>query len=229
MTAVEVSADSGVACRTIRRWVKEFAAIGLEGLGRKKRNDTAKRRKLKEELLELTLALALQKPPLTIAAIHRKVATIAQKKSCKPPAYATVYGVVKSISPALLTLAHEGGKAYGQKYELIYRRECSRSNQVWQADHTQLDIYILDGKGKEHRPWLTIVMDDYSRPVSGYYLSLEAHRALCTQRLRYGKLFGEKRSHSGKCVVYLLFYTLTTAVTSPLCISSRCVPDPKPR
>ena len=207
MTAVEVSAGSGVPCRTIRRWVKEFAAHGLEGLRRKKRSDTAKRRKLKEELLELTQALALQKPPLTIAAIHRKVATIAQKKSCKPPAYATVYGAVKSISPALLTLAHEGGKAYGQKYELIYRRECSRSNEVWQADHTQLDIYILDGKGKERRPWLTIVLDDYSRAVSGYYLSLEAPSALHTALALRQAIWRKEEPLWQVCGVPLILYT----------------------
>ena len=66
----------------------------------------------------------------------------------------------------MLTLAHEGAAAYRDRFELIYRHRAARPNQIWQADHTQLDVLILDASGKPVRPWLTMVMDDHSRGLS---------------------------------------------------------------
>ena len=31
----------------------------------------------------------------------------------------------------------------------------------WQADHTMLDIEVLNEKNKLERPWLTVVLDDF--------------------------------------------------------------------
>ena len=45
------------------------------------------------------------------------------------------------------------------------RRESVHPNDVWQADHTELDIMVLD---ETARPWLTVILDDHSRAVAGY-------------------------------------------------------------
>jgi hypothetical protein len=60
-------------------------------------------------------------------------------------------------------------KAYQNRYDVLYRREATAPNEIWQADHTPLDIRILDDAGKPARPWLTVILDDYSRglPASG--------------------------------------------------------------
>ncbi|MBF6468111.1 hypothetical protein IU427_23380 [Nocardia beijingensis] len=42
---------------------------------------------------------------------------------------------------------------------------------MWQADHTQLDIHIVEA-GKHRRPWLNVVLDDCSRAVPGYTVNL---------------------------------------------------------
>ena len=39
-------------------------------------------------------------------------------------------------------------RAYRDTYELVYRRESAKPNQMWQADHTELDIMIID-RGNE--------------------------------------------------------------------------------
>ena len=57
-------------------------------------------------------------------------------------------------------LAHAGSKAYRETFDLLYRREASQPNTIWQADHTPLDIWILDERGRPARPWLTVVIDD---------------------------------------------------------------------
>jgi len=40
------------------------------------------------------------------------------------------------------------------------------------GDHTLLDVQILDAKQQPARPWLTVVLDDYSRAVAGYTVFL---------------------------------------------------------
>ena len=63
---------------------------------------------------------------------------------------------------------------------MVYRRESYYPNEIWQADHTPLDILVLNEKGKPERPWLTIILDDYSRAVAGYFLSFQAPSAIQT-------------------------------------------------
>ncbi len=82
--------------------------------------------------------------------------------------------MLRGLDPALLALAHEGEKAYREEFDLLYRHEASLPNQVWQADHTQLDLWVLDERSKPSRPWLTVILDDHSRTVPGYYVSLAA-------------------------------------------------------
>ncbi|RZK32594.1 MAG: transposase, partial [Hymenobacter sp.] len=180
VSMVRVSQSESIPIRTLRYWIKQFSEKGLAGLQRAKRKDSGDSRTLTRELTELIQGLALQKPPLTISAIHRKIVILAKRSKVKPPSYQTVYSMVRKTAPALLTLAHEGGKAYQQKYELIYRRECSGSNEIWQCDHTELDIYIVDAAGKERKPWLTTIIDDYSRAIAGIFLSPDAPSSLNT-------------------------------------------------
>jgi putative transposase len=85
-----------------------------------------------------------------------------------------VYEVIQHLDPALRTLAHEGTKAYRNTYELVHRREASSPNEMWQAAHSLLDIWLLDDHGQPARPWLTVIMDDYSRAIAGFGVSFEA-------------------------------------------------------
>lgn len=82
-------------------------------------------------------------------------------------------------------LAHDGMKSYQNKYDIVYRREASHPNEIWQADHTLLDIVVATGPNKKGRPWLTIIMDDYSRSIAGYYLSLKAPSSIQTALALY--------------------------------------------
>jgi putative transposase len=71
-------------------------------------------------------------------------------------------------------LAHEGTKAYRETFDMLHRREARHPNAIWQADHTPLDIRLFNEAGQSARPWLTIIMDDYSRAVAGYFLGFQA-------------------------------------------------------
>ena len=51
---------------------------------------------------------------------------------------------------------------------------------MWQADHTPLDVWLLDEEGKPAKPYLTAIEDDYSRMIVGYRLSFQTATALTT-------------------------------------------------
>ncbi|MCB0597417.1 MAG: DDE-type integrase/transposase/recombinase [Lewinellaceae bacterium] len=168
-----IAQEKQVPLRTMRRWAKRYREHGLSGLEAKPRCDKNRRRSVSEELEQMARAFALQKPRLNIATIHRKIAALAKQQGQAAPKYNVIYDIVQKMDPRLIALAHEGSVAYRNKYELIYRRETSCVNEIWQADHTLLDILLVDEKGNPTKPWLTIIEDDYSRAISGYYLSFD--------------------------------------------------------
>jgi putative transposase len=148
-------------------------------LARKARSDKGKR-KLSPDLQQVIEGLALRKPRLSVAAIHREVAAAAKRLGQHPPSYKVVRAVIANLEPALVTMAHEGSKSYSTSFDLVHRTEADTSNAIWQADHTELDILVRDDDGNPRRPWLTIVLDDYSRAVAGYLLSFEPPSAIQT-------------------------------------------------
>lgn len=42
--------------------------------------------------------------------------------------------IIKGLDPALVTFAHQGAAAYREAFDLLYRREATHSNAMWQAD-----------------------------------------------------------------------------------------------
>jgi putative transposase len=121
--------------RTLQRWLQRYHTDGLASLGRKRRTDRGKHRRLPPELHQLIEGLALQRPPLTVAIIHRQVCEVAQQHYLKPPSYGVVYNIIRELPAGLTTLAHQGTKAYQQRFDLLYRREADGPNAIWQVDH----------------------------------------------------------------------------------------------
>ena len=166
--------------RTLRRWVQRYQTEGLAGLVRQRRTDRGGRRRLPTELRQCVEGLALQTPPLSVAVIHRKVCALAHQQAIRPPSYSLVYDVVRRLPTALTTLAHQGAKAYHQRFDLLHRREAEAPNAIWQADHCLLDILLVRDGQAPAKPWLTVILDDYSRALAGYFLTFDAPSALHT-------------------------------------------------
>jgi putative transposase len=175
----EAARDAGVPLRSVQRWLARYRATGLAGLVRAKRSDTG-HRKLPAALVDVIEGMALRKPRPSVAAIHRRMRELATRRTWTPPSYSSVYGIVRHLHPAMVTLAQDGPAAFRDRYELIYRHRAEGPNAIWQADHTLLDIMVLDANGAAVRPWLTIILDDYSRAVAGYTIFLGAPTALQT-------------------------------------------------
>ncbi len=104
-------------------------------------------------------------------------------------------------------MAHESEKGYRQAYDLLHRREANRPNETWQADHTQLDIWLLDEQGESARPWLTAILDDYSRAIAGYYLSLSAPSSTGTALALHQAIWRKGDPRWQVCGIPDTFYT----------------------
>jgi putative transposase len=178
-----IAREAKLSYRTLQYWLERYRTSGLTALARKPRIDRGRRRKLSAALQEAIEGLALKKPPVPISVVCNRARLLAESLGEEAPTYDLVYDVVSRLPADLVTLAHQGPKAYGNSFDLIYRREADRSNAIWQADHTPLDIELVQSdvdSAKTAKPWLSVILDDYSRAVAGYFLSFESPSSLNT-------------------------------------------------
>jgi len=201
----QVALDNGILVRTIYRWVQRYKKRGFAGLARQYRKQYA--RSLSREFQQLIEGLALQNSSLSITAIHRKAIIAAKNMGIMPPSYRVVRSVIDRIKPSLMKLAREGTKAYSESYDLIYRREAVGPNAIWQADHTQLDILVKNEDGDQEKPWLTVVLDDYSRAVAGYVLSFSPPSAIQTALALRQAIWRKAHPNWHVCGIPQILYT----------------------
>lgn len=171
--------ETGTGLRTLQRWHRLYKSGGIAALEPSTRTDAGARR-TPAELVVFIERLALTRPRPSIATLHRLTVAEARRLDRAPPSYATVRAIVDALDPALVTLALEGPAAYRDRFELVFRHRAQRPNATWQADHTELDILITGAGNTPERPWLTTVIDDYSRAICGYMVFTGAPSAMNT-------------------------------------------------
>src|SRR5437588_2246191 len=208
VTQTPVASTHHISVSTVRRWVKRYREKGLASLADAKvRSDKGKSRRLPAEAVTLIEGLALQTPPRSIAAIHRQVCPIAKARGWHVPSYDSVYRIIKKLDPALVTMAHQGAAAYREEFDLLYRREAPHANAMWQADHAELPILLLDETGKPDKPWLTAIEDDYSRQIMGYRLSFQEATALTTALTLRTAIWRKEDPRWHACGIPTVFYS----------------------
>src|ERR1700693_2969455 len=82
-----VAAAAGIPFRTAQRWVSLYWQFGLTALARKGRTDSRQHRNTSAKLKEAIEGIALQKPPIPVAAIWRQSRRLAQDLGEEPPSY----------------------------------------------------------------------------------------------------------------------------------------------
>jgi putative transposase len=202
-----ISQGAEISVRTLQRWVVGYKRAGLAGLVKKGRTDRGERRAISPRLRDAIEGLALEKPALPLTSVHRQVKHFAQMIGEAAPSYWVVRDIALSIPNNLRTLAQQGARRYGELYDLVHRREESRPNALWQADHAQLDILLLREDGATARPWLTAIIDDHSRAIAGFYLSFDPPSSLRTSlALRQG-IWRKAEPHWQICGIPDVLYT----------------------
>jgi putative transposase len=90
-----VARAASIPYRTAQRWVAQYQLFGLVALARKRRKDRGERRVVSAKLKEVIEGLALQKPPLPLAALFRQVQRLSKDLGEKAPSYGTVFSIVR--------------------------------------------------------------------------------------------------------------------------------------
>jgi putative transposase len=180
----EVAAKLGKSVRTVRRLVKKWEQEGLAALQTSTRADKGKHR-IDEDWQEFIIKTYKEgnkgskriTPQQVAIRVQARAAELGQEKY---PSYRTVYRVLQPIIEQQEQKASVRSRGWRGSRLSVKTREgkdlsVEYSNHVWQCDHTRVDLLLVDQHGEIlGRPWLTTVIDTYSRCIIGINLGYDA-------------------------------------------------------
>lgn len=112
----------------------------------------------------------------TLRKLQRDLRTDCRAATRKPPSRKAIQARVSALSLKELVKAREGPDAARQCYTPVAPGLRPRSPlAVVQIDHTPVDIQLVDERTRAvlGRPWLTLLLDVFSRSVLGFHLSFD--------------------------------------------------------
>ncbi|MDQ3677543.1 MAG: DDE-type integrase/transposase/recombinase, partial [Actinomycetota bacterium] len=159
----------GVGERTVWQWI---AAGGPP----RRRRASVRRFDLDDELRDAYLRLSGN-----VAAVWRAQRELGREV---PPLRTLQAAFARELRPAERASAKRG-EAGRREHGLYLRYEAPHRNAVWQADHKQLPVLVVAAPGRRpRRPWVTLFIDDYSRAIMGWAISLQPSSAEVLAALR---------------------------------------------
>ncbi|OOC52444.1 MULTISPECIES: Mu transposase C-terminal domain-containing protein [Nocardiopsis] len=100
------------------------------------------------------------------------------------------------LTPAEVALWRSGENAR-RNADVYLTRPPSVRNQVWEADHKQLPILVMPPRGAPVRPWMTTVLDDATRALVGWAITLTPHAGTVLTAIRMGLVHDAERGPFG--------------------------------
>ncbi|MBD2139644.1 Mu transposase C-terminal domain-containing protein [Anabaena sp. FACHB-1237] len=173
-----------VSVRTVQRLVKKWEQDGLVGLTQTGRTDKGKHR-IGEFWENFIIKTYRDGNKGSKRMTPKQVALRVQAKAhelgdLKPPNYRTVLRVLAPIlekQEKTKSIRSPGRRGTTLSVKTREGKDLSvdYSNHVWQCDHTRADVLLVDQHGELlSRPWLTTVVDTYSRCIMGINLGFDA-------------------------------------------------------
>lgn len=180
----EAAEKLGVSMRTMQRLVKKWEQDGVVGFTQTGRADKGKHR-IGEFWENFILKTYREGNKGSKRMTPKQVALRVQAKAreledSKPPNYRTVLRVLAPIlekQEKTKSIRSPGWRGTTLSVKTREGKDLSvdYSNHVWQCDHTRVDVLLVDQHGELlSRPWLTTVIDTYSRCIMGINLGFDA-------------------------------------------------------
>lgn len=168
------------------KWIKAYEAEGVvTSLLPKERVD--KGRKRLDDNVELIITQVINQHYLTpqrksISYIQTEIKRICKNSELEIPHHNTIRNRIKELSEYSM-ISHRFGKKVAEdkfKSKTGHFPNADYPQAVWQIDHTQLDIILVDDIYRRPigRPWITVAIDVYSRMTVGFYISFDPPSAL---------------------------------------------------
>lgn len=176
----KVANELFVSVATAYRYLEKIEAEGtVTCLIRKPRADKFTRR-LMEEVEDIIKKVLLEQylnfKKISPERAYLEIERLCRKVNSPVPAKQTVIRRIHEISRVEHAAKREGRNA---ALDLKPNRGTVSNgdflNSLWQIDHTLVDIILVDEEYREpiSRPWITVVIDVYSRMVMGWYISFD--------------------------------------------------------
>ena len=185
---VKVATKANKHLSTVYRWLNDYESTGfVSSLIRTPRNDRGKKRldKVVEQVvMEIINEFYLDEQRRSPAKVASEVRKVCIQRGLAPPDANTVRNRILEISEEKRMRAREGNKAADDLFEPI-QGSFPGANfplAVVQIDHTPMDVIIVDDVYRLPigRPFLTIVIDIFSKIILGFYMSMDNPGALAT-------------------------------------------------
>jgi len=196
--------------RTLRNWNRRFeeseqkTGFGFLGLIPGRRGRKAGARTLDpavEALVHDAISTFYRTPDApTATALHGKIQAACEDAGLAAPSYATVLERVGDVDRHALAGDRGGAKVAQQveEYNFYLESESPRHGErPWErahADHTLVDVELVDSETglALGRPWLSLLIDAYSRRVLAYWLTFDepSYRSLLMLVRRCAKRWG---------------------------------------
>ena len=189
LSAVKSAAESlGCHPATIYRWISEYAkAQRLSVLLRKKRSDIGAKRltEAQEEIIQEAITakyLTAEKPD--VETVIEEVGLLCSLREVKKPHGNTIRNRISEVSDRRKMEKRRSKKIAAENFEPI-RGSFPNADfvlAVVQIDHTPMDVIVVDEHDRQpiDRPFLTIVIDVFSRMIVGFAIYLEKPSAFTT-------------------------------------------------
>ncbi|MEP0788961.1 MULTISPECIES: Mu transposase C-terminal domain-containing protein [Cyanophyceae] len=194
----EAAAKLGKSVRTVRRLLDKWEQEGLLGVNKTERADKGKHR-IEEDWQEFILKTYREgnkgSKRMTPKQVFLRVQVRALQLGLKSPSHMTVYRILEPViekqekAKSIRTPGWRGSRL-SVKTRDSKDLSVEYSNHVWQCDHTRVDVLLVDQHGQLlSRPWLTTVIDTYSRCIMGINLGYDAPSSqVVALALRHGIL-----------------------------------------
>ena len=180
----ETAEKLGVSVRSVQRLVKNWEQEGVAGIAKDSRRDKGMYR-ISDFWQDFIIKTYKEGNKASKRMTPKQVAVRVEAKAHEikdehPPTYRTVLRVLNPIierQEKAKSIRSPGwqGTAGSVKTRAGENLEYKHSNHIWQCDHTRVDLLLVDQYGELlARPWLTTVIDTYSRCVMGINLGFDA-------------------------------------------------------
>lgn len=173
---------------TVRRWFHAWRASGGWAVGLLPAHRNKGRHKViageVEDIVDDVLhqlILVRERTPVGQAFIEIK-ARIDEINQYRPthrrinlPSQSTIYRYLRDLDPIYVSTARNGKHATKREFRMaIGMVHAKNVNDRWEIDHTPIDVLLVDEETGEviGRPWLTVVIDRFSRMIVSFVLHL---------------------------------------------------------
>jgi len=171
---------------TLKRKLKAYRKLGIEGLGPAQRSDEGSIRKDRDDVLKRAIEIKLEAP----ARSHSKINLILRSEGLEPIPASTLLRHLNQHGATLRKLGYCG--------EIVRKRwTCPYTHDMWVGDYSQGPT-ILDEEGNAQKTWISAFIDVHSR-----FLVVGIYAFTCDMDALVNSLLAAFEQHGKPRALYL--------------------------